>query len=88
VERAPYVAKVDEALCEGVGACVEACHYKGAITLVDREVDGRKVKRAEVNFALCKGCGACVAVCPRRALDVNGFEIRQFEAMVDAIAGA
>jgi heterodisulfide reductase subunit A len=88
VELEPYVAKVDEALCEGVGACVEACHYKGAITLVDREVDGRKVKRAEVNFALCKGCGACVAVCPRRALDVNGFEIRQFEAMMNAIAGA
>jgi heterodisulfide reductase subunit A len=85
VELEPYVAKVDEALCEGVGACVEACHYKGAIYLVDREVDGRKVKRAEVNFALCKGCGACVAACPHRALDVNGFEIKQFEAMVDAI---
>lgn len=85
VELDPFVAKVDLSRCEGTGACVEACAYKGAITLTEVTLDGRTVKRAEVNPALCKGCGACVAVCPNRAIDVNGWTLEQFEAMVDAL---
>ena len=38
-----------------------------------------------VNPVACKGCGACVAVCPYGAIDVQGWEIAQYLAMVDAI---
>ncbi len=85
VELHPFVAEVDLSRCEGAGLCAEACEYKGAISLVEMNVDGRAVRRAEVNPALCKGCGACVAVCPNRAIDVKGWTLPQFEAMVDAL---
>jgi len=84
VEMEPFVAKVDLSRCEGTGLCINECEY-GAITLEDTVVDGKTVKRAHVNPALCKGCGACVAVCPNQAIDVQGWELKQFEAMVDAI---
>ena len=82
----PFVAHVDYNLCEGSGKCVEECLYTGAIELVEMEIDGRTVKRARVNAAICTGCGACVAVCPTRAIQVAGWSLQQYEAMVDAIA--
>ena len=35
---------------------------------------------------LMVGCGMCVAVCGPRAIEVAGWRLDQFEAMVDAIA--
>jgi heterodisulfide reductase subunit A len=78
VEVNPYVVEVDPARCCGVGACIAECEY-GALRLVDGKV--------EVSPGLCAGCGACVAVCPNRALDLKGWRLDQYEAMVRAIAG-
>jgi heterodisulfide reductase subunit A len=86
VELNPFVAEVDQSLCAGEALCVAECDYEGALRIVQVEVDGRTVNRAQVNAGLCVGCGACVAVCPHRAIDVNGWRIDQFEAMVDGIA--
>lgn len=86
VELNPFVAEVDQSRCEGEALCVAECDYEGALRIVQVEVDGRTVDRAQVNAGLCVGCGACVAVCPHRAIDVNGWRIDQFEAMVDGIA--
>jgi len=83
VELDPFVAEVDLEKCKGSGACVEACLADGALQLVQMEVDGRQVRRAQVTPALCLGCGACVAVCPENAIDVNGWTLKQYEAMVD-----
>ena len=33
----------------------------------------------------CIGCGACVAVCPENAVNVKGWTLKQYEAMVDMI---
>jgi heterodisulfide reductase subunit A2 len=85
VELDPFVAEVDLSKCTGTGACVTACPAEGALTLVDLEVKGRKVRRGQVNAALCLGCGACVAVCPENAINVQGWTLKQFEAMVDMI---
>ncbi len=82
VELDPFVAHVDATLCEGAGACVAECPYPGAVELHDYP-DG--ARRAVVNPALCSGCGACVAVCPTRAIDLAGWTLDQYEAMVDAI---
>jgi heterodisulfide reductase subunit A len=81
VELDPFVAEVDLSKCTGTGACVEACLAEGALTMVEQE--GRKV--AQVNPALCLGCGACVAVCPENAINVQGWTLKQYEAMVDMI---
>ncbi len=86
VELPPFVAEVDQSRCDGCGLCVEECQYSGALALVELEVGAEQVQRAQVNPALCKGCGACVAVCPHRAIDVKGWTLPQFEAMVEALA--
>lgn len=85
VELDPFVAEVDLEKCRGSGACVEACLNEGALNLVEMEVDGEKVQRAQVTSALCLGCGACVAVCSENAIDINGWTLKQYEAMVDMI---
>ncbi len=85
VELNPFVASVDASLCCGEGLCVTQCDYEGALQLVEKEVDGQMVQRAEVNAGLCVGCGACVAVCPHRAMELNGWRLDQFEAMVDGL---
>ncbi|MFZ5858691.1 MAG: CoB--CoM heterodisulfide reductase iron-sulfur subunit A family protein [Chloroflexota bacterium] len=85
VELPPFVAAVDAEKCNGTGACVEACQYDGAIALQTFHENGKEVKRAVVTPANCVGCGACVAVCPNRAIDVQGWTLGQYEAMVDAI---
>jgi heterodisulfide reductase subunit A len=86
----PFKAVVDTSACTGgtdCGAvCVDECQSIHAISLVEREIDGEKKRVAEVNNAMCCGCGMCVAVCPHRALQVAGWELDQFDAMVDAIA--
>jgi heterodisulfide reductase subunit A len=85
VELPPFVAAVNAEKCNGSGACVEACVYEGAIALQTFTDNGREVKRAVVTPANCVGCGACVAACPNRAIDVQGWTLSQYEAMVDAI---
>lgn len=85
VELNPYVAEVDLSLCEGSGQCVTQCEYDGALQMVDVIVGDRSVRRAQVNPGLCVGCGACVAVCPQRAIQVNGWRLDQYEAMIDGI---
>jgi len=85
VELQPFVAAVDAEKCNGTGACVQACVYEGAIALETFNENGKEVKRAVVTPANCVGCGACVATCPNRAIDVQGWTLGQYEAMVDAI---
>lgn len=85
VELNPYVAAVDLSRCGGEARCVTQCDYEGALKIVQVEVDGAIVERAQVNAGLCVGCGACVAVCPHRAIDLNGWTLDQFEAMVDGL---
>jgi heterodisulfide reductase subunit A2 len=81
----PFVAEVDLSKCTGTGACVTACLAEGALALVEKDAEGQKVMRAQVNPALCIGCGACVAVCPENAINVQGWTLKQYEAMVDMI---
>jgi heterodisulfide reductase subunit A len=86
VELEPFVAVADPELCTGTGACIEVCRHQQAISLVDLTVDGVTMRRAQVNPALCGGCGMCVPACPHGAIQVDGWRLEQFEAMVDAIA--
>lgn len=86
VELPPYIARVDAEKCEGTGACVEVCLSEGAISLQTFTENGRPVSRAVIEPANCCGCGACVSVCPSRAIDIQGWSLAQYEAMVDTIA--
>jgi len=86
VELEPFVARVNLDRCDGTGTCVEVCQYEDAIALETMTIDGKEIQRAVVTPANCVGCGVCVGACPTRALDVQGWTIDQYEAMVDAIA--
>ncbi|MEA1979114.1 MAG: CoB--CoM heterodisulfide reductase iron-sulfur subunit A family protein, partial [Chloroflexota bacterium] len=83
VELDPFVAQVDMEKCDGTGACVEVCSYEDAIALQTFTINGSQVQRAVVSPANCVGCGCCVSACPNRAIDVQGWELGQYEAMVD-----
>ncbi|SLM28047.1 Fumarate reductase/succinate dehydrogenase flavoprotein domain protein [Desulfamplus magnetovallimortis] len=91
IELPPFVAEVNEERCTGCGSCVEACIKEGALNMVEIETSrnsgasDEKVKVARVTPAICLGCGACVAVCQDSAIDLNGWALKQYEKMVDAI---
>jgi heterodisulfide reductase subunit A2 len=85
VQLDPFVAYVDPAKCDGTGACIEVCKYEDAIKLETVKVNGKDVKRAVVTPANCAGCGGCVSACPNRAIDIQGWTLDQYDAMVDAI---
>ncbi len=86
VELEPFVAKVNLEECQGTGACVEVCKYEDAIAVKEMTIAGQVVKRAVVTPANCTGCGNCVSACPNHAIEVQGWTIPQYEAMIDAIA--
>ena len=86
VELPPYVAAVNSEKCAGSGECVQVCEYDGAIALQTMVENGQEIRRAVVTPANCSGCGACVSACPQRAIDIQGWMLSQYEAMVDAIA--
>lgn len=85
VELEPYVANVDPARCEGSGECVRICPQDGAIHLETFTRDGTSYQQAVVVPANCNGCGVCVSACPNRAIDVQGWGLDDYDAMVDAI---
>ena len=77
VELDPFVAKVNGEKCRGNGQCITECPEEA----IHANGDGK----ALVNPAICTGCGMCVAVCPENAIDVQGWTLKQYEDMVDAI---
>jgi heterodisulfide reductase subunit A len=86
VKLEPFVAHIDLEKCDGTGACVDVCEYEDAIALETITLNGAEVRRAVVTPANCSGCGNCVSACPNRAIDVQGWTVDQYDAMVDAIA--
>jgi len=65
------VIEIDEALCNGCGECVPACH-EGAIQIVD----GKAKLVAET---YCDGLGDCLGECPTGALKIVEREADDFD---------
>jgi heterodisulfide reductase subunit A len=82
----PFVARVDPQRCTGSGECVVVCPYEDAITLKPSPEFGAGELRAEVTPANCAGCGVCVSACPNHAIDLLGWTLEQYDAMVAALA--
>lgn len=71
------IIRIDEALCNGCGACAAACH-EGAIRMVDG-----KAKLIRDDY--CDGLGNCLPVCPTDAIS---FEEREAAAYDQAAVEA
>jgi heterodisulfide reductase subunit A len=85
VELEPYVARVDPDRCQGTGECVRVCPQEGAIRMEASDTGAKSYQRAVVTAANCNGCGVCVSACPNRAIDVQGWQLDEYEAMVQAM---
>lgn len=56
------IIEIDEALCNGCGDCVPACH-EGALQIIDE-------KARLISDLMCDGLGACLGDCPTGAMRV------------------
>jgi heterodisulfide reductase subunit A2 len=74
------VAKVNPAFCSSCGTCVAICPYSAPF-LVE---EGPTAGKAQINASLCKGCGLCAASCRSGAIALNGTNMKQVYAMIEA----
>jgi len=65
MERAEFVAKVDESLCTGCGLCDSQCHFKA---IESRVLSGET--RASIDSHKCFGCGLCRGACSTDAISL------------------
>jgi NAD-dependent dihydropyrimidine dehydrogenase PreA subunit len=65
IAKTPFVARIDEARCNGCGLCLQACNVHGLSLGKEGEV---KTAPARVLGDICLGCGACISACRRGAL--------------------
>ena len=71
------VSEVNQDKCISCMTCVHACPYGAPFANVDN--------KGEITAAKCMGCGICASECPACAIQLNHFESKQFNMMLDSL---
>jgi len=88
LERAPQVARVDEAMCRGCFLCEQVCPFAAIERHEIRDREGKLLKQvAMVNAGVCQGCGTCQATCHAKSVELDGFTDEQVFAQINAMVG-
>ncbi len=77
LEVGGQVSVVNQDKCISCMTCVHACPYGAPFA----NNDGK----GEIAAAKCMGCGICASECPARAIQLNHFETKQFNAMIESL---
>jgi heterodisulfide reductase subunit A len=75
LEVGAQVSRVDQSKCISCMTCVHSCPYGAPFMNKDH--------KGEIAAAKCMGCGICASECPARAIQLNHFEAKHFNAMLD-----
>lgn len=75
LEVGAQVSEVNQDKCISCMTCVHACPYGAPFS----NADGK----GEIAAAKCMGCGICASECPARAIQLNHFESKQFNIMLE-----
>jgi heterodisulfide reductase subunit A len=75
LEVGAQVSRVNQNKCISCMTCIKACPYGAPFVNVDH--------KAEIAAAKCMGCGICASECPARAIQLNHFDAKQFNLMLD-----
>jgi heterodisulfide reductase subunit A-like polyferredoxin len=75
LEVGAQVSEVNQDKCISCMTCVHACPYGAPFANADN--------KGEITAAKCMGCGICASECPACAIQLNHFESRQFNAMLE-----
>jgi len=79
LEVGAQVSRVDQSKCISCLTCVHSCPYGAPFVNKDH--------KAEIAAAKCMGCGICASECPARAIELNHFEAKHFNVMLDELFG-
>lgn len=71
------VSEVNQDKCISCMTCVHVCPYGAPFANADN--------KGEITAAKCMGCGICASECPACAIQLNHFESRQFNAMLESL---
>jgi heterodisulfide reductase subunit A len=77
LEVGAQVSRVDQEKCISCMTCVHSCPYGAPFMNKDH--------KGEIAAAKCMGCGICASECPARAIQLNHFEAKHFNAMLDEL---
>jgi Pyruvate/2-oxoacid:ferredoxin oxidoreductase delta subunit len=71
VVTSSYLAKVEDATCDGCLKCRKACPINAISVERLAEPEGRKKARPAVDESICIGCGVCALACTNRSLTLR-----------------
>ena len=63
IEIEPFIAEIDEELCNSCEKCIDSCKYK-ALSI--------KEDIMHVDPISCSGCGKCLTACSENAINIHG----------------